>query len=157
MFKAWEREERRGGVWLFYYPKMVVFVVESLIFSLYPGDIFLLCSKEDVSHMTMHILYWFTPTFLQKKKKIRRVLVLIKKISMFKVPCCCDLIKNKNKMWFHFVVLSRSETRAAECIDLYLLSYSLRPFKVLNTLAALNLFASSRAADTCQTPREERC
>lgn len=54
---------------------------------------FLLCSEEDVSHMAMHILYWFTPTFLQKEKKNQKSTCLNKKISMFKVVCHCDLIK----------------------------------------------------------------
>lgn len=71
----------------------------NLKFLLHPGDIFLLCSEENVSHTAMHILYWFTLPFLQKKgkKKYQKSTCLNKKISMFKVPCLCDLIKKKKK------------------------------------------------------------
>lgn len=51
--------------------------------------------KRMFSHAAMHILYWFTPPFLQKKekKKYQKSTCLNKKISMFKVPSFCDLIK----------------------------------------------------------------
>lgn len=63
------------------HPK-IVFLVKSYISLITQVTFFPLCSEEDVSHTTMHILYWFTPTFLQKKKKIRGVLVLIKDINV---------------------------------------------------------------------------
>lgn len=110
------------GVWLFYYPaplKNGCFCCWILNFSLYPGNIFLLCSEEDVSHLTMHILYWFTPTFLRKKKKIWRVLVLIKRYQCLKR---CAVV-TWSKTWFHFVVLSCSET--AEFINLFVVKSTL--------------------------------
>lgn len=89
--------------------------------------------------------------FYKRKKKIRRVLVLIKRYQCLK----CRAVVTWSKSWFHFVGLSCSETQTAEFINMYLLSYSCRLFNVLNTLAGLNLFTSSWAADTCQTPKEE--
>lgn len=100
-------------------PKNGCFCCWILNFSLYPGNIFLLCSEEDVSHLTMHILYWFTPTFLQKKKKIRRVLVLIKRYQCLK---WCTVV-TWSKTWFPFVVLSCSET--AEFIKLFVVKFAL--------------------------------
>lgn len=87
-----------------------------------------------VSHTTIHVLYWFAPPFLQKKKN-QKSTCLNKNISMFKAPCCCVVIKRRRA-------------------SLSLLSASLRLFNTLNTLAGLNLFTSSWAAGTCQTKEE---
>lgn len=112
-----------GGVGLFYCPspapKNCCFCCWILNFSLYPGNIFLLCSEEDVSHLTMHILYWFTPTFLQKKKKIWRVLVLIKRYQCLNR---CAVV-TWSEAWFRFVVLSCSKT--AEFIKLFVVKSTL--------------------------------
>lgn len=101
----------------------------NLKFLLHPGDIFLLCSEENVSHTAMHILYWFTLPFLQKKgkKKYQKSTCLNKKISMFKVPCLCDLIKKKD-------ALLRRPTRTSG--RALLSACRLSP----NTLARLNHF-----------------
>lgn len=119
----------------------------NLKFLLHPGDIFLLCSEENVSHTAMHILYWFTLPFLQKKgkKKYQKSTCLNKKISMFKVSCLCDLIKKKNpkkqkkqkpKTKKRFIAASRSHVWMAQGFFFFPSACRLSP----NTLARLNHF-----------------
>lgn len=97
MFKAWgggvgKGREQGGWVACFITPQWLFMLLNLKFLSIPRWHIFF-CVVKRMFLMAMHILYWFTPTFLQKEKKNQKSTCLNKKISMFKVVCRCDLIK----------------------------------------------------------------
>lgn len=88
-------KEEREGVWLFYYPKIVVFLLLlNFKFLSVPRRHFFFCVVKKMFLTWPCIFCIGSPTFLQKEKKNQKSTCLNKKISMFKAVCCCDLIKN---------------------------------------------------------------
>lgn len=74
---------------------------------------------------------------------------------MFKVPCCCVTPSEKKKKE-NVVSLCSPRPARRQNLLIFVVKYPPPVFNVLNTLSGLNLFTSSSAADTCQTPKEER-
>lgn len=151
MFKAWgggvgKGREQGGWVACFITPQWLFMLLNLKFLSIPRWHIFFCVVKRMFLIWPCIFCIGSRQHFYKRKKKIRRVLVLIKRYQCLK--WCAAVTWSKNMVSLCSLVLLGDGT---EFINSYLLSNSLCLFTMLNTLAGLNLPASSCAADTRQT------